>query len=157
MRPELADALTLGGTCEYNIKQRYKSETDDRLRKGEVIGVSGNSSEIPLHYDHSYLHYLNELASSKSLPPIFENVRVPVKNNGEVFLSKYFHEEMTRIKLCAQESVYKKVCSCKSCQNFLTPKDNTSLQQVPHPQIDPMISVRAPFNPPSQIHLRVPP
>ena len=120
MKPELADALTLGGTCEYNVKQRYKSEMEAHQREGIENSVSSVFCSLPVHFDHSYLHFLNSLAKSKTIPPPFSNVRVPKKNNGEVFLAKYFMAEMSRMKIYTKRSASSKMCPCTSCGDFVS-------------------------------------
>ena len=132
MKPELADALTLGGTCEYNVKQRYKNEMEAHHRVHPENNINSVFGYLPLHFDHSFLHFLNGLAELKSVPPPFANIRAPTKNNGEVFLSKYFTAEMTRMKTCKKkESNPKKMCPCSSCGMFVATKQPKGTQDTP--------------------------
>lgn len=126
MKPELADALTLGGTCEYNVKQRYKSEMEAHQREGIENSVSSVFFSVPVHLDHSYLHFLNGLAKSKTIPPPFANIRVPTKNNGEVFLAKYFMAEISRMKIYTRRNASIKMCPCTSCGDFISSEQHKS-------------------------------
>ena len=99
---------------------------------------------------------MNELATAKSLPPLFDNIRVPVKNNGEVFLSKYFYTELERVQLRAQESVHTKVCMCKTCQDFLSPKNNSNPRQNVHQQNVQVTITHAPSHQVPQLQLTSP-
>jgi hypothetical protein len=55
------------------------------------MDIPGDFVDLPPFYDHSFLHYyLNERAKNCSLPPIFDDVHLVGKNNGEVYLSKKF-------------------------------------------------------------------
>jgi hypothetical protein len=60
MEKELADTLTLGGTAEYNVKQRWKAT----MRSDDAVGNKIPSSfvDLPQFYDHSLLLYLNDAA-----------------------------------------------------------------------------------------------
>lgn len=119
MKAELADALMLGGTCEYNVKQRFKSWLEESQRKGQ-----SSWSKAPMHYDHAFLHHLNSLAELNGLPPVFANVTVPTCDNGEVFLSKYFQQQVARNKASLKMvNVGSKLCLCKSCNNRHQIKD----------------------------------
>jgi hypothetical protein len=50
----------------------------------------------PCFYDHSFLQFLNEQAKGLGLPLVFVDVHKIDIDNGEVFLSKYFDQQMAR-------------------------------------------------------------
>jgi hypothetical protein len=106
MNPELSDVLELGGTTEFNVKMQCKYEQ---------IDIPGNFSDLPRFFDHSFLHFLNELAQRKGLPVIiFDDVHPTSENDGEVFLSQYFREQMERNKSVGQDKKTA-MCQCPTC------------------------------------------
>jgi hypothetical protein len=126
MNPELSDTLTLGGTTEFNVKMRWKYDMNNKKLAGETKGVyiPGEYQDLPRFFDHSFLQCLNELAQSKGLPPIFDNVHLIGKNNGEVFLSKYCKEQMVRNQTVGQDKKTK-MCQCPTCTTYM-PKNTQS-------------------------------
>ena len=75
---------------------------------------AGDFVDLPRFYDHSYLHYLNERAGSFGLPPIFDDTNPVSENNGEVFLSKYFEEQLVRNQTVGQDKKTS-MCPCPTC------------------------------------------
>ncbi len=112
MEKELADTLTLGGTTEYNVKQRWKAT----LRLNGTVGNKIPSSfvDLPQFYNHSLLLYLNDAAFKCGLPPIFCDLHPIRENNGEVFLSKYFDAQIGRNNSVKQDPKTK-LCLCPTC------------------------------------------
>jgi hypothetical protein len=129
MNPELSDILELGGTTEFNVKMRYKYHQNNKKLAGESIDIPGEFTNLPRFFDHSFLHFLNELAQSKGLPIMFDNVHVISENNGEVFLSKYFKEQMVRNTTAGQDKKTA-MCLCPTCMTYM-PK-NTLLLLARH-------------------------
>jgi hypothetical protein len=121
MNPELSDILELGGTTEFNVKMRYKYEQNNKKLAGERIDIPGDFTDLPRFYDHSFLHFLNELAQRKGLRIIFDDVHPMSENNDEVFLSKYFREQMERNKSVGQDKKTA-MCQCPTCMTH-TPKN----------------------------------
>jgi hypothetical protein len=130
MNPELADTLTLGGTTEFNVKMRYKYGQNNKRLAGESIDIPGDFSDLPRFFDHSLLHFLNELAQSKGLPTIFDDVHLISANNGEVFLSKYFKEQMVRNATVSQHTKTA-MCLCPTCTTYM-PKNALVLFERQH-------------------------
>jgi hypothetical protein len=113
----LADALTLGGTADYNIKARWKEQVNKQKLLGLDIHGTVEYSEEPPFYDHSYLDLLNRRAISLGVDPIFDFVVPPGEDNGEVFLSKYFEQQEKRNSTVGQDKTTK-LCNCLHCQAY---------------------------------------
>ena len=119
MRARLSDTLTLGGTTEFNCKMRWKARINKQKLAGESVDIPGDFVDLPRFYDHSYLHYLNERAVSCGLPPIFDDVHPVGENNGEVFLSKYFEEQLVRNDAVGQDKDTS-MCLCPTCITYMS-------------------------------------
>ncbi len=114
MHKALADALTLGGAMEFNVKMRWKHSINNKRLAGETVNMQGAFIHSPQFYDHSFLHYLNDLARTKGLRPVFDDVHLIGENNGEVFLSKYFDDQMVRNQKGGQDEKTS-MCQCPTC------------------------------------------
>jgi hypothetical protein len=119
MNVRLGDTLTLGGTTEFNCKMRWKAKINAQKLAGETVDITGDFVDLPRFYDHSYLHYLNERARSFGLPPIFDDVHMVSENNGEVFLSKYYEEQLVRNQTVGQDKKTS-MCLCPTCIAFMS-------------------------------------
>ena len=115
MSKQLADTLTLGGTAEYNVKQRWKARVNKMRLAGIIVNIPGSFVDLPQFYDHSFLQYLNAAAENCGLSPVFGDVHQIRENNGEVFLSKYFEEQTVRNNTVKQDPKTK-VCLCLTCK-----------------------------------------
>jgi hypothetical protein len=113
MQCELADTVTLGGSMEFNVKMRWKHSMNNKKLAGETVDVPGDFIDSPRFYDHSFLHHLNQLALEKGFPPMFKDVHLIGENNGEVFLSQHFKEQMLRNDEVGQDD--KSMCKCPTC------------------------------------------
>jgi hypothetical protein len=122
----LSDTVTLGGTTEFNCKMRWKAKINERRLAGESVDIPGDFVDLPRFYDHSYLHYLNELAKNCGLPPVFDDVHLVGENNGEVFLSKYFDEQLVRNKTVGQDKKTS-MCLCSTCTTYMSKNTQTRL------------------------------
>ena len=87
----LADALTFGGTADFNIKARWKEHVNKQKLLGKDIHGTLEYSEEPPFYDHSYLDLLNRRSISLGVGPIFDFVVPPGHDTGEVFLLSVIH------------------------------------------------------------------
>jgi hypothetical protein len=114
----LADALTMGGTADYNVKARWKENVNKQKLLGTDVAGTVEYLDEPRFYDHSYLHLLNNRAISLGLDPIFDFVVPPREENGEVFLSKYFEEQEKRNSTVGQDKKTK-LCNCLNCRAYL--------------------------------------
>jgi hypothetical protein len=115
---KLADALTLGGTADHNIKARWREHVNKQKLLGKDIHGTVEYLEEPEFYDHSYLDLLNHCTMSLGIDPIFEFVVVPPReSNGEVFLSKCFEEQQNRNSTVGQDKTTK-LCNCRHCQAY---------------------------------------
>jgi hypothetical protein len=81
MNPEFSDILELGGATEFDVKMQRKCEQNNKKLAGERIDIPGNFTDSPRFFDHSFLHFLNELAQRKGLPIIFDDVHPMPENN----------------------------------------------------------------------------
>jgi hypothetical protein len=133
MNRVLADTLTLGGTTEFNIKMRWKAEINKRKLEGGIVDIAGDFIDLPRFFDHSYLDYLNNLAENCGLPPIFDDVHRIGKNNGEVYLSKYFEEQMVRNQTVGQDKKTS-MCLCPACTTYLSSSKNTQITRFQPPE-----------------------
>jgi hypothetical protein len=119
MNKRLSDTLTLGGTAEFNCKMRWKAKINKQKLALESVDIPGDFVDLPRFYDHSYLHYLNERAGNCGLPPIFDDVHPVGENNGEVFLSKYFEEQLVRNQTVGQDKKTS-MCLCPTCTTYMS-------------------------------------
>ena len=119
MNKGLADTLTLGGTTEFNCKMRWKAIINKRKLAGEIVDIPGDFVDLPRFYDHSFLRYLNQLAENCGLFPIFDDVHPVGENNGEVYLSKYFEEQMVRNQTVGQDKKTS-MCQCPTCTAYMS-------------------------------------
>lgn len=55
--PDLADALTMRGACEYNVKCRYRRLTREARRRSVKVSAPGDLETTPLFLDHSLVSY----------------------------------------------------------------------------------------------------
>jgi hypothetical protein len=122
----LADALTMGGTADYNIKARWKEEVNKQKLLGTDIAGTVEYMDEPRFWDHSQLHLLNRRAIGLGLDPIFDFVMPPREENGEVFLSKYFEEQELRNSTVGQDKKTK-LCNCIQCRTY-SPSNPTDPQ-----------------------------
>jgi hypothetical protein len=125
---ELADTLTLGGTTEYNVKQRWKAT----MRLDGAVGNKIPSSfvDLPQFYDYLLLLYLNDEAFKCGLPLIFCDLHPIRENNGEVFLSKYFDAQIGRNNSVKQDPKTK-LCLRPTCKaRVLAPASPFSQERV---------------------------
>ena len=125
----LADALTLRGTAEWNVVCRWKQHINSLKLKGQESNQPCYLDDKPLFFDHSMLAYLNEVAKGHGLTPIFDFVKTPRPNNGEVFLSDYYHQQQERNKTStgARDSAR---CPCSQCK---TPSTNLKVPEQSRP------------------------
>ena len=114
----LADALTLGGTADYNAKARWKEQVNKLKLLGADIDGNLEYLDEPRYWDHSYLHLLNCQAISVGLDPIFDFVVTPSEDNDEVFVSKYFEQQEQRNSTVGQDNKTK-LCNCRHCQAYV--------------------------------------
>jgi hypothetical protein len=115
MRASLADILSLRGTARFNvrIRERLRIDSLDRDIKERVPAWLRG---IPAFYDHSYLAVLNQQAAAVGASCPFPFARpTPTENNGELFLSEYFHAQQRRNKELSP-SLFNNRCQCLSCE-----------------------------------------
>ena len=122
----LADALTLGGTANHNVKARWKEQVNKQKLLGQDIHGTQEYAEEPEFYDHSYLDLLNRRGISLGWGKMFDFVVTPREDNGEVFLSKYFEQQEKRNSTVGQDQVTK-LCNCLHCQAY-SPSEPTEPQ-----------------------------
>lgn len=117
MRPELADSLTLRGAAEYNLEREHKVEKMNRDTDDCCLDSTGRIPEHlcvkPRFYNHAILHHVNELARCQGRSAPFPNYKAMPPNNGEVFLSKYFKQQLERNK---RGQTVDGFCSCDECK-----------------------------------------
>jgi hypothetical protein len=98
---------------------RWKAKINKRKLAGEIVDIPGDFVDLPRFYDHSFLHHLNERAKKCGLPPVFDDVHLVGKNNGEVYLSKYFEQQMVRNQTVGQDKKTS-MCQCQTCTTYLS-------------------------------------
>jgi hypothetical protein len=127
MASGLSDCLTLRGTAEHNMRCRHKHRLQQTRLEGLASTIPQYLEDVPLFWNHSLLDYLNRMAVSQTLQPIFSNVRCLKPDNGEVFLSTYFREQEKRNRLYGQDAKLSK-CKCPSCgaKSFPLVEESTS-------------------------------
>jgi hypothetical protein len=115
---ELADALTLGGTADHNVRARWREHVNKSKLLGQEIPGSLEHLDEPRFFDHSRLEALNRRASSLGLDPMFDFVVTPGEDDGEVFLSKCHKQQEKRNSTVSQDKKTK-MCNCRHCQAHL--------------------------------------
>jgi len=117
MSDSLADALTMRGTCEDNVRIRHlKSRRDGKLQKTKVRDSAYPDffRKVPQHNNHSKLHCLNKLFQQKGMSHPFPEVNETTRDNGERFLSKYFESQQHRNQLHNPTRLGDQ-CNCDLC------------------------------------------
>lgn len=112
MGTPLADALILRGITETNTRVRHN------YRKTNEAFPS-HFDHVPLFWDESELDSINQMLQDASLDPVFEGVKKLPADNGEVFLSEYFHEQQQRNRLFGSRvTPQANMCSCPCCHSL---------------------------------------
>ncbi len=88
------------------------------------MDIPGDFVDFPQYFNHSYLDYLNKLPEYCGLLPIFDDVHPVGKNNGEVYLSKYFEEQMVRNPTVGQDKKTS-MCQCAVCATYMSKNSQT--------------------------------
>ena len=115
MRASLADILSLRGTARFNVRIRERIRIDS-LPRDIKERVPSWLRGIPAFYDHSLLEVLNKQAAAVGASCPFPFVRpTPRENNGELFLSEYFHAQVRRNRELTP-SLFNNRCQCSSCE-----------------------------------------
>jgi hypothetical protein len=115
MGTELADCLILRGVTETNTKVRFKSKIKDPM-------IPSHLEDLPLFLDESELAYVNCQLQEASLDPVFDVVLPLPPDNGEVFLSEYFFEQVKRnTQAKSLMDTKQNKCICPECAGFLFP------------------------------------
>lgn len=113
----LCDCLMQIGTAEYNVKMRHR----DRLRRegdGELASVPYEWRKTPLHWNHSILDFINGLSFACGTGALFTNVKRLEPNNGEVFYSRYYYQQLERNKLQRPvHTAHPYLCVCDICSH----------------------------------------
>ena len=113
MGTQLADCLILRGITETNTKVRYKSRDKDP-------SMPSHLEDIPLFLDESELAYVNRRLLEASLDPVFQDASPLPPDNGEVFLSEYFSEQMKRnTQAATMMDAKQNKCICPGCAEFV--------------------------------------
>ena len=113
MNKELADALSMRGTCENNVLVRHNNKL--RTQEMESSGLPAYLRDIPPFLDHSHLCYINSLASKKGMEVLFHAIREPNEDNGERVLSSYLEQQRERNKKLGYCRNVSKQCNCRTC------------------------------------------
>ena len=114
MRPQLADVLTLQGAAEFNKQKEHKLKQINSGGKEDpnLLFVPGYLCDQPQFQNDAMLHHVNEMARQRGIAAPFPNVAAMKENNGEVFLSKYYEEQVTQNK---KKLTQKGLCTCSFC------------------------------------------
>ncbi len=133
----LADSLIMRGVTETNTKVRFKS-----CKKHPA--VPSHLEDIPLFLDESELAYINQKLQEASLEPIFHGVEPLPPDNGDVFLSEYFFQQLDRNAqgLSVLDTKNNK-CICPGCKGFIFPITKTFTSKSVTEQSQSPINVNA--------------
>jgi hypothetical protein len=113
----LADALTLGGTGNHNVKARWKEEINKQKLLGEDMHGTQEYMDQPEFYDHSYLDLLNRRGICLGWGKMFDFIVKPSDDNDEIFVSKYFEQQQKRNETVGQDEKTK-LCNCRPCRAY---------------------------------------
>ena len=91
---ELADIIIMGGIAEFNVQCRFKDMTNSCRLQGQKQTTPAHFEDLPPFSNHSLLSFINSKVRRCGLPDLFLNVTPINPDNGEVFLAKYFEEQM---------------------------------------------------------------
>lgn len=133
MRPTLADALTIGGIANHNVKKRHKYKRNQRLLAGEdwEADIPLHFADEPKYWNHSQLKALNDSAARKGLSKVFLDVDyLNDKDNGEKFGSEYFVGQEKRNQTCGWNEETS-LCNCSECAPFLSKSHTSNSQKLP--------------------------
>jgi hypothetical protein len=125
--PALADAITLRGTAEHNVRCRWKMFVNNKKLQGQKLDIPCHFEDTPRYMDHSMLDLLNRRAVELKLTPVFDNVTPIHNHNGEKFLSAYYLEQQERNKSVGQDSKTS-MCLCPLCKAYLAIGDKGSIE-----------------------------
>lgn len=132
MSDELADDIHLRGIADRNRKIRHQVA----VRQGiySVDKIKAHLSDLPLLGNHSFGKIINDLAHECGCSPPFPNVEVLPQDNGEQFLSQYFHAQQERNKtLSPPGKPPQDLCRCPECNGVA--ELPTAVQQSPPTQL----------------------
>ena len=118
MREQLADALIMRGISEDNCKTRHqrsiKLHGKLRKKKARDNAFPDFFRECPPFVDNSLLWHLNQMSRAKGHSIIFADVEALPADNGESFLSRYFHQQISRNRIHNQFRLSDQ-CNCAEC------------------------------------------
>jgi hypothetical protein len=97
--------------------------------------------EYPPFTDHLFLGLLNNKAKEANLQEPFINVRETPEDNGEVFLSEYFREQVQRNKEEQTDPNIRR-CLCKDCSKNPLPYLNEEIGICEEPPTAPIVKAR---------------
>ena len=147
MNKELADALSMRGTCENNVLVRHTAKIKEGTAGPRDLPIYLH--DIPAFLDHSLLHYINVMCTRKEMQPLFDNVTTPPNDNGERFLSVYLDQQRERNKKLNYCRNINKQCNCRSCLRNPFPLIGTLPVSACHcgyvPVTPTAVSTTAPF------------
>ena len=139
MTNELADALTMRGTCEDNVAIRHRGQLRMLPNRKDAGGWPHYVKDTPIFFDHSMLAWVNGRCVELGIRPIFHDVHRVDKDNGERFMSQYLQQQMIRNRHLSLERVGMQ-CNCASCSAMPFPLFVNSQPNVPGtPTINPTI------------------
>jgi hypothetical protein len=113
MRESLSDILTLGGCARYNVRVREKLWFN-KLPPAKKANFPAWRRGVPAFYNHSNKRIINEKAARVGAGHLFHHVRPLPRDNDEVFLSEYFHQQELRNSSIAPHRENDR-CQCPSC------------------------------------------
>jgi hypothetical protein len=88
MHSSLADNLNLTGTARYNLGVQHKLNLMRRNMERCKVMPAAWEGVVP-YFNHSQLHWVNELAVAAGVTEPFSNVEKLRKDTGEHFFSEY--------------------------------------------------------------------
>lgn len=118
MNRTMADLIELRGTTEWNVRCRHKHLLLDN--NGSIDKTPYYLRNVPRHWNHSNLAFINECARELGMKIPFKNVMPLKDDNGERFLSDYFVQQDVRNEKFGQDKESHK-CRCPQCSTVTFP------------------------------------
>ncbi len=147
MNPGLTDCLTLRGTASFNVQVRHRLAR----REGVDFGYPYHLEDTPKHDNHAKLFYLNELARNRGCKEPFKCLTVLKPSTGEVFLSAYFNDQLSRNTTTGVDGIGR--CLCGPACLILLPLPPPNLDKVVITQIPHYLCYSRACNHPNSTHI----
>ena len=119
MRHSTADCYTLSGIGTHNCNRREDNRVWTQLSPEEIDNIPSHLRGVARHRNHSNLDAINLVAAEAGcgVPP-YVDVLALGPHTGEVFLSKYYYQQVERNAMHSMpKEKNSKRCPCPQCSN----------------------------------------